>query len=335
MPDPNNSVAGGDYVSPPAGCPDFRPSPTGAPPFNITAVRDDFHLGYYHYFHATLQREVLRNSSVTASYVGSRGRDLVSRVEHQRPACSGRRRAAQSTGCGPSSRNSAVPQHPGVHQRRPVVVRQPAVVVPAEPVARHQHPAQLHAVEVHATTSRRTAPCRRSRRPIRTIPRMTTGPCTFDVRHNFNFGGSYAVPGTPIGGQPVMVGAVFTALSGRPFTSGSGLDRQLWQVINAIRANCLVDPIYNYDLDYLFPDLNTSRSAITNGAQAFANPAAGTLGTCGRDSGRGPTFRQLDLNIVKEFKLQSGTRLQARWEIFNLTNHVNLGGFIAGGTSTS
>ena len=138
-----------------------------------------------------------------------------------------------------------------------------------------------------------------------------------------------------MGGQPVVVGAVFTALSGRPFTPGQGSTDNTSQVINAIRANCLVDPIYNYDLGYLFPDPNTSRSAITNAAQAFANPAAGTLGTCGRDSGRGPTFQQLDLNIVKEFKLASGSRLQARWEIFNLTNHVNLGGFLSTSTRSS
>ena len=47
------------------------------------------------------------------------------------------------------------------------------------------------------------------------------------------------------------------------------------------------------------------------------------------DSGRGPRFTQLDLNIVKEFKLQGSTRIQARWEIFNVTNHVNLGNFLS------
>jgi hypothetical protein len=166
-------------------------------------------------------------------------------------------------------------------------------------------------------------------------PANDKGPCTFDIRHNFNVGGSYSVPGTSIGGQPVAVGAVFTALSGRPFTPGQGSTDNSGQVINAIRANCLVDPIYNYDLGYLFPDPSTSRSAITNAAQAFANPAPGTLGTCGRDSGRGPTFRQLDLNIVKEFKLSSGSRLQARWEIFNLTNRTNLGAFLSTNTRVS
>ena len=129
--------------------------------------------------------------------------------------------------------------------------------------------------------------------------------------------------------QSVMVGAVFTALAGRPFTPNLGTFDQSGQAVSSIRANCLAAPIYNYNLDYLFPDPNTSRSAITNAAQAFATPAPGTLGSCDRDSGRGPGFHQLDLNFVKEFKLQGNTRLQARWEIFNLTNTVNLGGFLS------
>jgi hypothetical protein len=68
---------------------------------------------------------------------------------------------------------------------------------------------------------------------------------------------------------------------------------------------------------------------VTNFAQAFATPAAGKLGNCGRNSGRLPNFMQLDMNILKEFKLQGSKRLQARWEIFNLTNHVNLGGYLS------
>ncbi|HMD33911.1 MAG TPA: TonB-dependent receptor, partial [Vicinamibacterales bacterium] len=50
---PNNSAAGGDYVCLQPGVPVFGSSPTGAPPFNIFQVPDDFHAGYYHYFHAT------------------------------------------------------------------------------------------------------------------------------------------------------------------------------------------------------------------------------------------------------------------------------------------
>ena len=46
-------------------------------------------------------------------------------------------------------------------------------------------------------------------------------------------------------------------------------------------------------------------------------------------------FAQLDMNILKEFKLRGGSRLQARWEIFNLTNRVNLGSFLSTSTRSS
>ena len=76
---------------------------------------------------------------------------------------------------------------------------------------------------------------------------------------------------------------------------------------------------------YLFPDATTTRSIVTNAAQAYATPRDGALGSCGRNSGRRPGFIQLDLNILKEFKLHGSSRIQARWEIFNVTNRVNLG----------
>jgi len=332
--DPNNSVAGGDYICLQPGVPIFGSSPTGAPPFNITAVRDDFHLGYYHYFHATVQREVFRNSSVTASYVGSRGMDLVSRVNINAPPLGS-------------------PTSGAVDRLRPFFAQYPQYRNILEftndgrswfdslQLSFRQNMWHGINTQYNYTLSKCTDYQSTNRAPSTLQatnpydPTNDKGPCTFDIRHNFNLGGSYSVPGTSIGGQPVAVGAVFTALSGRPFTPGQGSTDNSGQVINAIRANCLVDPIYNYDLNYLFPDPSTSRSAITNAAQAFANPAPGTLGTCGRDSGRGPAFRQLDLNIVKEFKLSSGSRVQARWEIFNLTNQVNLGGFLSTNTRSS
>ncbi len=42
---------------------------------------------------------------------------------------------------------------------------------------------------------------------------------------------------------------------------------------------------------------------------------------------RAPDSRALDLNFLKEFKLRGNSRIQARWEIFNVTNRVNLGTF--------
>src|SRR5262249_7919752 len=147
-------------------------------------------------------------------------------------------------------------------------------------------------------------------------PTANKGPCTFDRRHNFNVGGVYAVPGNNAVTRGLEVGTVFTALTGRPFTPNIGSRDQSGQDTASVRANCLAAPIY----DFTNPD-----AFITNLSQAFATPAAGTLGNCGRNSVRGPGLAQWDVNVIKQFKLQGNTRIQARWEIFNLLNRVNLG----------
>jgi len=326
--DPNNSVAGGDYICLQPGVPIFGSSPTGAPPFNIARVSDDFHVGYYHYFHATVQREVFHNSSATVSYVGSRGMDLVWRQNINAPAL-----GSPTSGAVDRLRPffAQFPQYRNIFEfnnsgRSWFDSLQLSFRQNMWHGINTQYNYTLSKCTDYNSTNRNLSTAQ-AMNPY--DPSNDEGPCTFDIRHNFNFGGSYAVPGTSVGGQPVIVGAVFSALSGRPFTPGLGTFDQSGQAVNAIRADCLANPIYNYSLDYLFPDPNTSRSAITNAAQAFATPAAGKLGSCHRDSGRGPNFKQLDVNFVKEFKLQGNKRVQARWEIFNLTNRVNLGGFLS------
>jgi hypothetical protein len=327
--DPNNSVAGGDYVCLQPGVPIFGSSPTGAPPFNITAVPDGFHSGYYHYFHTTFQREVFKSSSVTATYIGSRGKDLVWRKNINAPPL-----GSPTTGAV-DSRRPFFAQYP---QFRNIFEFTNDGLSWYDSLQLSFRQNMWHGINTQYNyTLSKCTDYNSTNRNLTTAQAMNPydpsndeGPCTYDIRHNFNFGGSYAVPGTSIGGgHPLSIGAVLTALSGRPFTPNVGTFDQSGQVINALRADCLADPTYNYSLDYLFPDLNTSRSAITNAAQAFATPAAGRLGTCGKGSGRTPKFAQLDMNFVKEFKLTSGSRIQARWEIFNLTNRVNLGGFLS------
>jgi hypothetical protein len=328
--DPNNSTVGGDYVCLQPGVPAFGSSPTGAPPFNIFRAPDDFHLGYYHYFHTTFQREVLRNNSVTVSYVGSRGNDLVWRKEINAPPL----------GSPTSSGDLLRPFHNTFPQYRSIFEYTndskswyDSLQLSFRQNSWHgintQYNYTLSKCTDYNSGNRDTGPSQATN-PY--DPSNSEGPCNFDVRHNFNFGGSYAIPKTAIGGAPLQIGTVFTALSGRPFTYGQGTTDNSGQNIGVVRANCNADPIFNYDLDYLFPDANTTRSAITNAAQAFSNPVAGTIGTCGRNTGRRPGFSQLDLNFIKEFKLSGSSRLQARWEIFNVTNQVNLGTFLS--TST-
>jgi len=328
--DPNNPAAGGDYVCAQPGVPLFGSSPTGAPPFNIFQVPEDFQLGRYHYYHLTFQREVLRNNSVTLSYVGSRGQGLVWRKETNAPPV------------GSPITNSDVfrPFRSAFPQYRSIVefTNDSKSWYDSLQLSFRQNSWHGINTQYNYTWSKctdynsgnRDAANAQAANPYN--PADSKGPCNFDITHNFNVGGSYAIPGASFGGGPLQIGTVFSALSGRPFTFGQGATDNSGQAVGVIRANCLADPVYNWDLDYLFPDANTTRSVITNAAQAFANPATGTLGTCARNTGKRAGFAALDLNILKEFKLHGNTRLQARWEIFNVTNRVNLGAFLS--TST-
>jgi len=326
--DPNNPAARADYVCVQPGVPIFGNSPTGAPPFNIFRVPEDFQLGHYHYFHTTLQRELFHNNTVTVSYVGSRGQGLVWRKEINAPPL------------GSTGGDLARPFRAQFPQFRSIFEYTNDSKSWYDSVQLSYRQNMWHGINTqynytwsdctdYNSGNRDTGPSQATN-PY--DPANSKGPCNFDIRHNFNVGGSYVIPGASVGGGALQIGAVFTALSGRPFTYGQGTTDNSGQVVNVIRANCLAEPIYNYDLDYLFPDATTTRSAITNASAAFSNPAAGTIGTCGRNTGRRPGFAALDLNILKEFKLTGTSRIQARWEIFNVTNRVNLGTFLS--TST-
>jgi hypothetical protein len=59
-------------------------------------------------------------------------------------------------------------------------------------------------------------------------------------------------------------------------------------------------------------------------AGAYAVPAAGTQGTAGRNTVRGPGTQQVNLSISKRFPI-GRARAEFRAEIFNLLNHDNFG----------
>jgi hypothetical protein len=311
-----NAGSVGNFVCAQPGVPLFGASPTGQPPFNAFAVPTNYKTPMYHYFHATLQRELFRGNAVTATYIASRGRD---------------QSWFRDINGSPVRADFSSPQ-----SVRPFARLYPTLghIIQLTNDGRSWYNAlQLsyrqqswHGIntqynytlskceDYNSDNSRGRNDFPQANNPY--DPAANRGPCGFDRRHNFNVGGVYAIPGTNAVTRGWEIGTVFTALTGRPFTPNVSSRDQSGQDIGAIRADCLADPIY----DFTNPD-----AFITNAAQAFGTPAAGRLGTCGRNSARYPGLAQWDVNIIKEFHLTSGTRVQARWEIFNLLNRVNLG----------
>ncbi len=63
---------------------------------------------------------------------------------------------------------------------------------------------------------------------------------------------------------------------------------------------------------------------------AFVTPPPFTYGNAGRGIVKGPNVRNLDLGLLRDFKLYERMTLQFRFEAFNLTNHTN---FVGPGTT--
>jgi hypothetical protein len=313
---PNSPNSGGNFVCAQPGVPLFGNSPSGQPPYNAFTIPSDYHTPEYHYFHTTFQRELFQGNAITITYLGSRGmeqswfRDInapplgtsTSAIQQNRPFYAqfpDLKHIIQLTNDGRSWYNAMQLSYrqQGWHG------------------INTQYNYTLSKCEdYNSDNSRNRNDFPQAVNPYN--PAANRGPCTFDRRHNFNVGGIYSVPGNNAVTRHLEIGTVFTALSGSPFTPNLGSTDPSGQDTGSVRANCLADPIY---------DFTNPEGFITNVAQAYGTPAAGTLGTCGRTSARQPGLAQWDLNIIKEFHVQGNTRIQARWEIFNLLNRVNLG----------
>jgi hypothetical protein len=314
-----NTGARGDYVCAQPGVPLYGNSPSGQPPFNAYTIIDNYHTPMIHYYHATFQRELFRSNAVTVSYVMSRGRDLnwfrdingpplgtpVNAIQQRRPFYSVAPDLAhiiQMTNDGKSW-----------YDALQLSYRQNTW----HGINSQYNYTQSKCEDYNSDNTRGRNNFPQANNPY--DPAANKGPCDYDRRHNFNLAGTYSFPDSGALG-PISrgwtIGTVVTVLSGAPFTPNVSSRDRSGQDTGSLRADCLAAPTY----DFTNPD-----GFITNPAQAFGTPADGRLGTCGRNSVRRPGLAQWDLNILKTFRLSGSSRIEARWEIFNLLNRVNLG----------
>jgi len=108
-----------------------------------------------------------------------------------------------------------------------------------------------------------------------------------------------------------QIGGTLSKYSGLPFTVGSSTScgcSQQTQTANQI--NPVVQILGGHDANSPYFD-----------GTAFANPAANTLGSTGRDILFGPGFFDLDANVSRSFSFKEGRiKFQIVGEAFNLTN---------------
>jgi hypothetical protein len=164
------------------------------------------------------------------------------------------------------------------------------------------------------------------------------GPCISDTRCNFNMSG---VAVSSLGGGNVwakrilgdwQLSPILQARSGQPLggitlgsdNSRTGLNNdrpvQILSNVYATSPACSPAPCVQR--------LNRAAFATAGSAQ----DPVGTYGNVGRNSIRGPHYVNVDLSLVRMFKLNEHQSVQFRVEGFNIFNHTNfVGGYAPSG----
>ncbi|MGA7139899.1 MAG: TonB-dependent receptor [Terriglobales bacterium] len=169
-------------------------------------------------------------------------------------------------------------------------------------------------------------------------PQLEYGPSNFNIPHRFSWNFAYQLPHMDGDWQKLKNGwginSVLTLQDGQPFQlnynfeddysgSGSGFDRP--DVVGPIK--------YDSGNPFNFLDLNSfaipctiqpalTSSTITGSAQDCI-PGTRHYGNEGRDSLRGPSFKEFNFAIYKTTALTERINMQFRADFFNLPNHPN------------
>jgi hypothetical protein len=178
--------------------------------------------------------------------------------------------------------------------------------------------------------------------PFNTRP--DKGPSAFDLRHAFAFSmfqdlHADRVPFLSPLGKRLTAGwqllGIGTLLSGSPFTVYSGVQQTGVGSAGTDRPDQVGVPVLSTSRavreDYFgLGSQNASLFFIPINVPGGTGPNHGRFGTLGRNTFRGPAFRNFDVALIKDTPLKQGAggdraALQFRAEFFNVFNLVNLG----------
>jgi hypothetical protein len=157
------------------------------------------------------------------------------------------------------------------------------------------------------------------------------GPSLFDARHRFVASGTWALPfahgKTGFAGQLLdgwQLNVIAIANSASPYTIYDSTNASLQASAPPIsgyfasRPNVVGNPNHgSHTVAQWIDPTNFQRlSPISN---------AGQFGDAGRNIARGPASANVDLSVIKYFRVTERVGLQFRAESFNIANHANFG----------
>lgn len=330
----------------------YGPTPTANPPFNIFGVVPDLKTPRIQYYSLTLQHELFSKNAISIGYFGAHGTDmLLNRSLNNRPVgCFAK--GSQLTGPpnsanNPTTLNCDRPFDSVFQDSTGTPLYKYVIQLTNDGFSRYNslqityRQRDWHGLNtlVNFTWSNCIDTNSVNRGGASTLPisenpynpASNVGHCDTDIRRNFNTGITYDFPRwSALGrlGSGWQIGNVATYATGRPYTAlvSSGRDNS-GQDKTYQRPDCNGAPTYNYG--------DPSQNYITNATAIFSKPADGTIGTCGRNTLRGPYFVQWDANLMKVTKINERLSLQLRWEVFNVLNHPNFNPIPASQTYSS
>src|SRR5688572_6974024 len=273
-----------------------------------------------HQANVTVERQLFRDFSVTASYVMALGRNLPASIDRNYPVF--------GPGATAANVNSRRPYQPGVLG---------AVRVLESIFASDYHALQMSAEKRGARFSAKAyytfghaeedvdyqgggLPAVQNSNKID----LERGRTSADRTHSLTFSGIYNVDHFG-NASPVVkallndwtISAIVTLQSGTPMTITSGLDRNFDGLTND-RADINGDP----KLDSGRPREELIEQWFNT--TVFSQPAIGADGNSSRSIVDGPGYRNVDLGVFRDIPLVGQTRLQVRFEATNVFNIVNL-----------
>jgi hypothetical protein len=161
--------------------------------------------------------------------------------------------------------------------------------------------------------------------------RERRGPSDFDVRHRFVASYVYELPAGKgrrflddgvlseiLGGW--RISGLSNLRSGRPFTISAGSNST---ALGGIRGGGLISAFADCLRDGSLDVQNIDRWYDTT---AFSAPSPVRVGTCGRNTLRGPKIVNFDFALARTFQYFGENRdLELRWEVFNMFNTPQFG----------
>jgi hypothetical protein len=295
-------------------------SPRFTLPAQVFGPSLDFVWPYTYQMNLTVEKELLRAFSMSASYVGALGRRLPASIDRNYPVF----------GPGATTTN--------VNSRRPY---QPGTIGQAR-VLESIFSSDYHALQLSAE-KRGT---RFSAKAYYTFGKgledidyqggglpavqnsnridLERARTSADRTHSFVFSGVWR-PGDFTQSAAFVralasdwtVSTIITLQSGTPLTINAGQDRNFDG-----QTNDRADVVGNPELDHGRPREELIEQWFNTAA--FALPAIGLDGTASRSILDGPGYRNVDLGVFRDVRLMGRTMLQLRLEATNVLNIVNL-----------